>query len=112
MRKISKKIKDTINTDPFYETCARLSEGDCKGRITMEHALIYAGRQIDEVFAIIPICAFHHEVDQYAGGGGMNKKKHEWIAISRMTQDDRIKYSRMDWEKALQLLENNFGKYE
>ena len=111
MRKLGKHVKDAIDNDPFYKLCARRDEGNCKGRITIEHALIYAGRQIDEIFACLPICAYHHEVDQYAGGGGMDKKKHEWIAISRMTESDRIKYSRRPWGRDLALLENKYGKY-
>lgn len=110
MRKISNRVKKIIEEDPYYKTCARHSEGNCQGRITMEHALVYAGKQIDEVFAIIPICAYHHEVDQFQGGGGMNKRKHEWIALSRATPEDRSKYPRIDWEQKLKYLDGLFKK--
>ncbi|MHA1401637.1 MAG: hypothetical protein ACTSQE_14905 [Candidatus Heimdallarchaeaceae archaeon] len=112
MRPISPKIKKHISEDEFYEVCCREEEGDCDGGITMEHALIYAGRQIDEIFAIIPVCEYHHGVNQYQGGGKLDKKKHEWIAISRMTTADRIKYSKRPWMNELRLLENKFGKYQ
>lgn len=63
--------------------CMRTDEGDCDGRITKEHAVYYAGRQIQEEWGILDICAYHAEVDEFQDGGGMNKEKHEWIALSR-----------------------------
>ena len=63
--------------------CMRAGEGNCQGRVTAEHAIIYAGKQLQDEWAILWICAFHHEVDQFQDGGGMNKEKHVWIALNR-----------------------------
>lgn len=112
MRKISKTNKDIIATDEFYDVCCRADEYDCAGGITIEHALIYAGRQMDEIFALLPVCEYHHGVNTYQDRGKLDKKKHEWIAISRMTEDDKKKYNRRDWDRELKLLENIYGKYE
>ena len=54
---------------------------NCEGRITWEHALIYGGSQIDEAWAILGICEFHHAVNRHQDGKGMNKEKHEWLAL-------------------------------
>jgi hypothetical protein len=83
MRKIPPKLLEEMLSDPYYSKCARKKEGNCKGRVTLEHALIFAGKQVNEKYAIVPICAYHHEVDQYQDGGGMNKELHVAIALSR-----------------------------
>jgi len=111
MRKISKRVRDRILGSEFYDTCCRKDERDCDGGITWEHALIYAGRQMDEVFAILPVCEFHHAINMYQDGGKMDKKKHEWIAISRMTQEDKIKYSKRNWSQELSALNSVYGEY-
>lgn len=108
MRPISANNKKVIDTDPYYKKCCRADEGDCAGRITIEHALIYAGRQIDDLFALLPVCAYHHAVDQYQDGGKLDKKKHEYIAISRMTESDMQKYSKRNWKKDLLILKKTY----
>lgn len=57
MRKIPQKLRDELAADPYYKTCARKS-GECSGRITWEHAVIYAGRQVNERWAIVPLCLY------------------------------------------------------
>lgn len=111
MRPISKKVKDQILSDEFYDTCCRADEGDCQGGITWEHALIYASRQMDEVFAILPVCEYHHAVGIYQDTGKLDKKKHEWIAISRMTDEDMLKYYKRNWKQELSALNAIYGEY-
>jgi hypothetical protein len=65
------KARRELSRDPYYQTRARENH-ECQGQITWEHALTYAGRQIQERFAIIPLCEFHHSVSQFRDGGGMN----------------------------------------
>ena len=47
MTKIPDKLKAELNADPLYKTCARYGQGEhiCKGKITWEHSIIYAGKQ-------------------------------------------------------------------
>lgn len=85
MRPIPSSLKNELSTDPEYKTCARASDGGCDGRITWEHAIIYAGRQLNERWAILPLCAYHHAVDEYQDGGDLNKEKNEWLALTRAT---------------------------
>lgn len=63
--------------------CLRADEGNCQGRLTKEHALYYAGKQIQEDWAILDICEFHHDIGPFQGIGDLNKEKHTWIALSR-----------------------------
>lgn len=108
MRQISPRVQRIIEVDSYYKICARSDEDNCQGRITMEHAIIYAGRQVDEAWAILPICAFHHGVDQFQDAGGMNKDKHEWLALSRANAEDRLKYPKIDWIQKLKYLNGKF----
>lgn len=108
MRKISSKVKAKLLQEP--DVCARAKDGGCKGRITWEHALIYAGRQIDEVWAIIKICEYHHAVNTYQDMGALNKEKNVWIALNRATDDELRKYSKaIDLIKKRDFLNNIYG---
>jgi len=92
MRPIPLKHRRQIDSDPYYETCAR-ANGDCRGRITIEHAFIYAGRQINEMWAYVPLCWRHHLGDL------LDKKINERLAVSRATPEDLEKYPRRDWSQ-------------
>ena len=65
--------------------CLRVDEGDCQGRITKEHAMYFAGKQLQKEWAILNICAFHHAVDEFQDRGKLNKQKHLWLALNRAT---------------------------
>lgn len=113
MRKISQKVKNEILNDPFYDRCARSDEGCCDGRITWEHAFIYAGKQIDERWAIIPLCTYHHAVDEHQGGGDLKKDLNEYIALERAKElgvDLYEKYPRRDWIYTFKVLSEKYGE--
>lgn len=74
--------------------CLRADEGNCQGRITMEHAIIYAGKQLQEEWSILPICEFHHGVNNFQDRGNLNKEKHVWIALNRASDDELIAISK------------------
>lgn len=93
MRPIPKKLKFEIQSDPYYDKCARAKEGGCDGRITWEHAYVYAGKQINEKWAIVPLCWYHHL------GAGLDKRKNQLLALQRATPEDLAKYPKMDWQK-------------
>lgn len=114
MTRIPKKILAQILLLPEYKICMRYSLFDhaCAGRITFEHALTYKGRQIQEVWAILSICACGHGVDGYQDRGNLIKEIHEWIALSRATLEELAKYPKANFEKKLQYLTKKYGKYE
>jgi len=90
MRPIPPKMREAMAADPYYKACAR-ADHECSGRITWEHVWIYAGRQINEVWAIIPLCWHHHL------GEGLDKRENERISIARATDEDLAKYPRRKW---------------
>lgn len=96
MNNVPQKLKKkwTEDTEPKY--CLRRDEGDCKGRLTKEHAIIFAGKQLQEDWSILDICAYHHGVDQFQDGGKMNKEKHVWLALNRATDAELIRISRAE----------------
>ena len=113
MRKLGSKVKKEIETNPYYRKCARYEifhDHECQGRITMEHCWVYAGHQIDEIWAIIPICAWSHDVDEFQGGGHLDKEKNEYISIMRMTSEDEAKYDRFNWQQRKKYLTGKFAR--
>lgn len=94
MRTIPAKLKKEILLNPYYKVCAR-KDSDCDGRITWEHAIIFAGRQVNEMWAIIPLCTYHHSVDLHQDGPGLNKEINVWIALNRATDDQLREVSKV-----------------
>ncbi len=103
MRYIQPKLKSEILADPYYKLCARFSDGGCRGRVTWEHCWIYGGKQINEKWAIIPLCWRHHLGDL------LDKNKNRWLSIRRATLTDLQKYPRMAWEQIRKRLNKIYG---
>lgn len=111
MRKIPDKHKTLISTDPFYRKCCLEFLGDCDGRITIEHALIHAGRQISEMFNYVPLCEFHHAVNKYQDGGDFHKDRSVWIALNRATDQEIKSISKaVDYFRMRNYLNEKYGK--
>lgn len=85
--------------------CERWRDGCCSGRLTKEHVWLYAGKQIQELWAIIDLCWYHHL------GDGLDKLFNEWISINRMTKIDEAKYPRKNWSQLRIYLNNKYRKY-
>lgn len=92
MNNLPPKLRKELVADPFYKTCARegLFDHECGGRITWEHAMYFAGKQIQKKWAIIPLCAKAHSVDNFQDGGDLDKHLNEWIALNRATDEDLL----------------------
>jgi len=50
---LTKKQRKYMNSDPFYEFC--IHENIPAQDIEFEHALYFAGRRIQEIFAVVPV---------------------------------------------------------
>lgn len=115
---ISKSVREEISNDPEYERCGLqnlLGEliGPCAGRVTREHALIYAGSKIQDKWAIIPCCAKHHGVDQFQDGPGEAPKEvRVWVALNRATDEELMKYSKaINYKRERDRLNTKYGIY-
>jgi hypothetical protein len=105
MRPISKKFRKIINKDPFFKVCIRKSEGSCNGRITIEHAWMYAGRQIDAMWNFVPLCEYHHFDD-------LDKNYGRFISLGRATSKELNDYPRVNWTQEYSRLKHQYGKSE
>lgn len=109
MRKIPKKLLNDILSDEFYKKCIRHEEKTCQGRVTLEHAFIYAGRQINEKWAIVPVCEYHHGVGPFQDGGDLDKELNQFIAVMRASDDDLRMYPKKDWRQIKSYLMSKYG---
>ncbi len=103
-----------IKADPEYKFCMLRAHKDhvCGGRITLEHALINAGRQVDEKFAIISVCAKGQEVDEYQDAHTMDKNLNRWVALNRATPQELYSLSKaMDYWREIVRLNRIYGHY-
>lgn len=113
MRPIPTAHKKQIDQDPFYKKCARRNDGECGGRITIEHCLIFAGKQIAEMWNYIPLCERHHSVLSYQDRGDLQKEKNVWIALNRATEQDLLKYSKsINYLDLKNRLNKKYGTYK
>ncbi len=96
---IPKAMREQLADDPFMTDC--IIAAGCSGRIEWHHAFNYAGKRQNELWAILPLCKFHHSK---AGTSAIN-------TICKMTMRMRIqhfkdmsfatKYPRSDFLKEL-----------
>lgn len=98
MRPIPQNHRKQFDIDPYFKKCARADEGECEGRITIEHAWIYASKQINEMWAYLPLCEWHHL------GDGLDKHLNQYLTLIRATPEDLAKYPKKDWSQELEKL--------
>lgn len=94
MRKISKKVRAEVEQRP--QICARENH-ECSGRITWEHALTFAGRQIDEAWNIVLLCEYHHAVNTHQDGGDLNKQENQRLALNQATDEELAQYPKANF---------------
>lgn len=94
------------------QICARYGP-DCAGsRLTWEHALIYGHNQVQEPWAILPLCEFHHAANRHQDGPGLNKEINLWIALNRATTKELELYSKaINYVRERERLNTKYGEY-
>jgi hypothetical protein len=85
------------------KSCCR-KDGGCDGRITWEHPWIYGGKQINESWALVPLCVYHHL------GAGFDKDYGRWISLNRANRWDLAKYPRVNWPQLKEFLDAKYKK--
>ena len=113
MRPIPPALRARIEKIPGMKLCIH-HNADCKNqwgtqkpaRAEWEHAFIYAGKQINEWWAIIGVCWYHHR------GPGLDKDFNRYKALERMSEADlaeaQRKYPGTDWRKLREKLEKKY----
>lgn len=96
MNNIPKSLNDDMNTDPFYRHCCLRRFGGCGGRniygrtIERHHAFIYAGRQVQAKFCILPACPDHHGLASRPD----IKELFDWVLLNRASDEELQSFSR------------------
>lgn len=114
MTPIPIKLRSELNTDPYYKICARYKQHghECGGKITFEHTVIFAGKQVQEKWAIIPLCEKAHAVNGYQDGGDLDKEINVWIALNRASHEDLMKVSKaINYTREKARLNEIYGTY-
>ena len=99
MNNLPTKLKAEFLADPEYQHCMRrlwFKDHYCEGRITFEHAWIFANRQVQEKWAILSLCAKAHSVDEFQSKGILDKEKNWCIALNRATEQELKKFSKAE----------------
>lgn len=74
--------------------------------------MIYAGKKIQEPWAIIPLCARHHAVDFFQDAGTMKKEKNKWVALNRASDEELVRFSKIvDLKRERERLNEVYGTY-
>lgn len=79
---------------------------ECHYMIEWHHALTYSGRQVNDWWAIAPLCTFHHRL---AGKSREVMERSELWCLERATEHDLNKYGRSHWDQRKKYL---IKKYE
>ena len=90
MNNIPKKLRADLAVDPSMRRCI-LDDEDCIGRVQFHHVWTYAGKQIQERFAIVPLCAMHHENEVHF------RDQIRALSLARATEAELARYPKVDW---------------
>ena len=75
--------------------------GPCEGRIQWHHVWIYAGTQINELWAILGACTKHHDMVKTNRGV---KEAFERRSLELATEKDFDKYPNKAWHTLIKYL--------
>lgn len=109
---LQRKLKPGVANEVMSrkEDCVRGHEGTCKGRTTIEHALYYAGKRMDEPWALVKLCAYHHGVDEFQDRGDLVKPINELMALQQATDEQLMEYPKAEFIKRRNLLRKQYPK--
>lgn len=96
MRPIPLKMRAELEEEPRMKRCALvgLEFGSCDGRVEWDHQWIYAGKQINEKWALLGVCSKHH-YDK--NGNQLLKESLARKSLNLATEEDLQKYPRKNW---------------
>lgn len=90
--------------DPFYKRCC--ITGSTSGKIDWHHNLIFAGRQVNEKFCILPLSKeVHDNIHKY-------KEQCDWIMLNRASEHELSCFSKaIDYRRLKEFLNKKYGTY-
>jgi len=107
MRAIPQRLKRELEQDPWYKRCC--ITGRTQEKIEWHHNFIFAGRQVNEKWCILPLSKPIHDREKEKE----IKMKLNWIMINRADDETLKKYSKaMDLLEIKELLNKKFGEFD
>lgn len=88
MKPIPLKLRNEIASNPYMKKCCLC--GTSSGKIDWHHQIIYAGSQLNEKWAILPLCEICHD----SARNSKVKEKLNWIALNRATKEELSRISK------------------
>jgi len=86
MRKIPLKLKQEMGEDPFYKQCCITGQRDEK--IEFHHNFIWAGKQLNEKWCILPLSkSIHDQINTF-------KDQCDCVMLNRASDETLKKYSK------------------
>jgi hypothetical protein len=106
MNNIPKSLKEDMASDPFYKRCCITGASALHTKIEWHHNLIFAGRQVQEKWCILPLAKAVHDK---ANDKGVREKL-DWVMLNRASEDELRRYSKAINLKAKRdMLNGKFG---
>jgi len=104
MRKIPLAMREEMANDPFYSRCC--ISGNTHEKIEWHHNLKFGGKQVNEMFCILPLSkSIHDNIVKY-------KEKCDWIMWNRANNEEIRRYSKAeDYFKTKEQLNKKYGTY-
>ncbi len=103
--KIPTNINEQMNRDPFYLKCC-IVDANCSGKIERHHNLIFAGKRINRLFCILPVCKYHHDLEKTRE----IKEKLNWVMLNRANDSELEEFSKaIDYKKEKARLNNIYN---
>ncbi len=107
MRRIPDDIREQLDADPFMHRCC--ITGSTSERIEWHHNLIFAGRQVNDPWAILPLAASVH--DRVPADREL-KDRCDWVMLNRATDEQLRPYCRaINYIRRRDVLNAKLGPY-
>lgn len=88
MNKIPPKLRENMAADPFYQRCCVTGAMAKNAKVEWHHNFIFAGRQVQRKWAILPLRAdVHADIAKH-------KERCDWIMLNRASTEELKAYSR------------------
>ena len=101
-------LKEKLGLDPKMKICAI-----CKASpVQWHHVWIYAGKQIQEEWAILPACLKHHnEATPHKNGYKPEiREKFEYLSLFYGLELAQRDYPKTDWQQKFDYLESKYER--
>lgn len=117
MNNMPAKLRKEMEVDEFYQKCCLTGLGFKATdenrfnpkRVEWHHNLIFAGRQVQKKFAILPVLKKYHDQEKKPE----IKELLNWVMLNRMTPEELSEYSKVvHWKFELEKLNEKYGEWK